>query len=43
MTRNKILDKFLDMWHNIKEKQIWQNHKICITAIAVVIVAAIIL
>jgi len=43
MTRNKILDKVLGIWQNRRYRQIWNDHKICITAIAVVIVAAIIL
>ena len=43
MTRNKILDKVLGIWQNRRYRQICNDHKICITAIAVVIVAAIIL
>jgi hypothetical protein len=40
---NKIKNKVLSIWQNRRYRQIWSDHKICITAIAVVIVAAIIL
>mgnify|MGYP003666183228 FL=1 len=40
---NEIKNKVLSIWQNRRYRQIWNDHKICITAIAVVVVAAIIL
>ena len=40
---NEIKNKVLSIWQNRRYRQIWNDHKICITVIAVVVVAAIIL
>jgi len=40
---SKIKNKVLNMWQNRRYRQIWKDHKLCISAIVVIIVAAIIL
>ena len=40
---SKIKNKVLSMWQNRRYRQIWQDHKLCISAIVVIIAAAIIL
>ncbi len=40
---SKIKNKVLSIWQNRRYRQIWQDHRVCIIAVVVVIVAAIIL
>ena len=40
---NKIKNKVLSIWQNRRYRQLWQDHKLCISAIIFVIAAAIIL
>mgnify|MGYP001276450653 FL=1 len=39
----KIKNKVLNVWQNRRYRQLWQDHKLCISAIILVIAAAIIL
>ena len=40
---SEIKNKVLNVWQNRRYRQIWQDHKLCISAIVVIIAAAIIL
>jgi len=40
---NEIKNKVLSAWQNRRYRQLWQDHKICIIAVAVILAGAIIL